>query len=114
TCGRPPRRSRPYANAPMSRAGCREGLEDRRGPSVELDKKPAIGVHQVGPAPHLAPQNNQLMSEGPFSASSRLEARMARTARISAIITPTNRLPYIINAGRVFGTHSHAGNRAQC
>ena len=54
----------------------------------------AIGLsREPGPAGHLAPQNDQLMSERTFSASSRLfdlngEASTARTKQISAIISP--------------------------
>jgi hypothetical protein len=31
--------------------------------TIELDEKPAIAVRQLGPPPHLTPQDNQLMSE---------------------------------------------------
>jgi hypothetical protein len=40
----------------------RDDLEDRREPSIKLDKEPAITVRERGPAPHLASQNDQLMS----------------------------------------------------
>ena len=40
-----------------------EDVQDRREPSVELDKEPTVGVRQPGPTLHLAPQNNQLLSE---------------------------------------------------
>ena len=41
----------------------REDLQDRRKLSIQLDKEPAIVVREPGPAGHLAPQNDQLMSE---------------------------------------------------
>jgi type IV secretory pathway VirD2 relaxase len=41
----------------------REDLQDRRKPSIELDKEPAIVVREPDPALHLTPQNDQLMSE---------------------------------------------------
>src|ERR1700686_5297024 len=41
----------------------RESLQDRWEPAIELNEKPAIAVRQLGPPPHLTPQDNQLMSE---------------------------------------------------
>ena len=41
----------------------REDLQDRRKPSIQLDKEPAITVGEPSPAAHLTPQNDQLMSE---------------------------------------------------
>ena len=41
----------------------REDLQDRRKPSIELDKEPAIAVRKSGAVAHLTPQNDQLMSE---------------------------------------------------
>ncbi|MGA9436655.1 MAG: hypothetical protein WBV76_00475, partial [Pseudolabrys sp.] len=41
----------------------RDDLQDRWKPSIQLDKKPAVVVRQPNPAPHLTPQNNQLISE---------------------------------------------------
>jgi len=41
----------------------REDLQDRRKPSIQLDKEPAVFVRQAGPALHLTPQYDQLMSE---------------------------------------------------
>jgi hypothetical protein len=41
----------------------REDLQNRRKPSIELDQKPAIVIRKPGPATHLTPQNDQLMSE---------------------------------------------------
>ncbi|HEY8853026.1 MAG TPA: hypothetical protein VIM36_12645, partial [Gemmatimonadaceae bacterium] len=40
-----------------------EDLQDRRKPSIQLDKEPAIVVRKPGPAAHLTSQNDQLMSE---------------------------------------------------
>jgi hypothetical protein len=40
-----------------------ENLQDRRKPTIQLNKKPTIAVREPGPAAHLAPQNDQLMSE---------------------------------------------------
>ena len=41
-----------------------EDLKDRRDPTIKLNEDPAIVVRKLGPAPHLAAQNDQLMSEG--------------------------------------------------
>jgi hypothetical protein len=41
----------------------RESLQDRWEPAIELNEKPAIAVRQLGPPPHLTPQDSQLMSE---------------------------------------------------
>src|SRR5258708_15900503 len=38
-------------------------LQDRRKPSIHLEEEPAIIVREPGPAGHLTPQNDQLMSE---------------------------------------------------
>jgi len=40
-----------------------DDLQNRREPSVQLDKKPAVVVPQPDRALHLTPQNDQLMSE---------------------------------------------------
>jgi hypothetical protein len=40
-----------------------ENRQDRRKPSIQLDKEPAIAVRESDPALHLAQQNDQLMSE---------------------------------------------------
>jgi len=56
----------------------REDLQDRRKPSIQLDKEPAIVVREPDPALHLTPQNDQLMSEGHvlcFKPALRLEWR---------------------------------------
>ena len=45
----------------------REDLQDRRKPSIQLDKEPAIVFRKPSPAAHLTPQNDQLMSEYNFS-----------------------------------------------
>jgi len=41
----------------------RDDLQNRREPSIQLDKEPAIAVREPDPTLHLAPQNDQLMSE---------------------------------------------------
>jgi hypothetical protein len=41
----------------------RDNLQDRRKPSIQLDQEPAVVVRKPDPAMHLAPQNDQLMSE---------------------------------------------------
>lgn len=41
----------------------REDLQDRRKPSIQLDKEPAIDIRQPNPTMNLTPQNDQLMSE---------------------------------------------------
>src|SRR6476646_2897323 len=40
-----------------------ENLKDRREPAIQLDEEPAIAVRKLEPAPHLAAQDDQLMSE---------------------------------------------------
>ena len=99
-CGRPPSErasnassseSRPDANARASRDGYRENLEDRRKPSIQLDKEPAIVVREPDLALHLTPQNDQLMSECHvlcFKPALDLngEAKTARTRQSSANI----------------------------
>jgi hypothetical protein len=40
-----------------------ENLQDRWKPAIQLDQEPAVVVRQLDAAPHLAPQNDQLMSE---------------------------------------------------
>jgi hypothetical protein len=49
----------------MERLGADEckDMQDRRKPSIQLDKEPTIVVGEPGPAAHLTPQNHQLMSE---------------------------------------------------
>jgi hypothetical protein len=41
----------------------REDLQDRRKPSIQLDKEPAIVIRQPNPTMNFTPQNDQLMSE---------------------------------------------------
>src|SRR6266404_2021468 len=41
----------------------RKDLQDWWKPAIQLDEEPAIAVCQLDAAGHLAPQNNQLMSE---------------------------------------------------
>ena len=41
----------------------RDDLQNRREPSIQLDKKPAVVVRQPGSVPHFTSQNYQLMSE---------------------------------------------------
>jgi hypothetical protein len=41
-----------------------EDMQDGWKPPIQLNKEPAIVVRQSDTAPHLAPQNDQLMSEG--------------------------------------------------
>jgi hypothetical protein len=41
----------------------RDDLQNRQKPSIQLDQEPAVIVRQPDPAMHLAPQNDQLMSE---------------------------------------------------
>jgi hypothetical protein len=40
-----------------------ENLEDRRELTIKLNEEPAIVARKLGPAPHLAAQDDQLMSE---------------------------------------------------
>ena len=72
-CGRPPRGVRfptPIAAKasplpPHQRLGLndRDELQNRRKPSVQLDKEPAIIVCEPDAATHPAPQDHQLMSK---------------------------------------------------
>jgi hypothetical protein len=41
----------------------RNDRQDRWKPSIHLDEEPAVVVGKLGPTPHLAPQDDQLMSE---------------------------------------------------
>ncbi len=41
----------------------RDGVEDRREPSIQLDEEPAIAVREPDPATQLALQYDQLMSQ---------------------------------------------------
>jgi hypothetical protein len=41
----------------------RNELQDRRKPTIQLDKKPAVVVRESDPATHFAAQNDQLMAE---------------------------------------------------
>jgi hypothetical protein len=41
----------------------RDDPQNRRKPSIQLDKKPAIIVRQPNPARHLSSQNHQLVSK---------------------------------------------------
>jgi hypothetical protein len=41
----------------------RKNLQNRREPSIQLDKEPAIAVREPDPPLHLTPQDDQLMSE---------------------------------------------------
>ncbi len=45
------------------RLGADENMKDRREPAVKLNEEPVIVVRRLGPAPHLAAQDDQLMSE---------------------------------------------------
>jgi hypothetical protein len=40
-----------------------DDLQNRRKPSIQLDKEPAIAVREPGAPLNLTPQNDQLMSE---------------------------------------------------
>jgi hypothetical protein len=40
-----------------------DDLQNRRKPSIQLDKEPAIAVREPDPPLNLTPQNDQLMSE---------------------------------------------------
>jgi hypothetical protein len=40
-----------------------ENRQDRREPAIQLDKEPTVVIRESDPALHLAPQNDQLMSE---------------------------------------------------
>ena len=70
-----------------------EDVQQRQKPSVELDEKPTVGVPQPGTTLHLAPQNNQLLSERRVLGLKRLldlngEISMVSTKEISAIMPP--------------------------
>jgi hypothetical protein len=57
------RESHPIPTHQRLRTDDRESLPDQREPAIEPDEKPAIAVRQLGPPSHLAPQDNQPMSE---------------------------------------------------
>jgi hypothetical protein len=68
----------------------REHLQDRRKPSIQLDKEPAIVIRQPDPTMNLTPQNDQLMSERRILCLKptllKGEAKMAKTKQNSATI----------------------------
>jgi hypothetical protein len=69
----------------------REDRQNRRKPSIQLDKEPAIVVREPDSARHLTPQNDQLLSERHilcFKPALDLngEAKTARTKQSSANI----------------------------
>jgi hypothetical protein len=71
----------------------RNDRQDRWKPSIHLDEEPAVVVGKLGSTPHLAPQNDQLMSEHRILRLKPLfdlngEASTAKTNQISAIIAP--------------------------
>jgi hypothetical protein len=41
----------------------RDGAEDRRKPSIQLHKEPAVAAHESHPDPQFASQHDQLMSQ---------------------------------------------------
>ena len=45
------------------RSDFRDGLQDRREPSIQLDQEQAIPVREVDTTAHLPPQHGQLTSE---------------------------------------------------
>jgi hypothetical protein len=70
-----------------------DDLQNRRKPSIQLDKEPAIAVREPGAPLNLTPQNDQLMSECRilcFKPAPRLEraTTKARNKRNSPIILP--------------------------
>jgi hypothetical protein len=72
-CGRPPtrrdfqhqyrRKSGPMPTHERLGLNDLDDLQNRRKPSIQLDKEPAIAVREPGPPLNLTPQNDQLMSE---------------------------------------------------
>jgi hypothetical protein len=55
-----------------------DDLQNRRKPSIQLDKEPAIAVREPDPTLKLTPQNDQLMSQRRilcFKPPLRLESR---------------------------------------
>jgi hypothetical protein len=70
-----------------------DDLQNRRKPSIQLDKEPAIAVREPDPTLKLSPQNDQLMSQRRilcFKPALRLESRTtkARNKYSSPIIPP--------------------------
>ena len=89
----------------------RDHLQDRRKPSIELDKEPAVAVGEPDPALQLSPQNDQLMSERRilcFKPALRLEGR-DQDGKKETITAQSSRqirqFAHLINADKVFGTH---------
>ena len=90
----------------------REHLKDRRKPSIELDQEPTIVVRKPGPAAHLTPQNDQLMSERRilcFKPAPRLEWRsqdgQGKTEQCKHRALTLGDSFGRSNADEVFGTH---------
>ena len=41
----------------------RKNIQDRRKPSIQVAEEPAIAIRQTDPAPHVAPQHEQLVAK---------------------------------------------------
>src|ERR1035441_85309 len=100
----------------------REDLQNRRKPAIQLDKEPAVVVRQPDPAPHLAPQNDQLTAERrilSFKPALRLEwygqeskkytQQPEHWVSIGDSITPSTQIRFSVHT-RVAKTHSNAEN----
>ena len=91
-----------------------EDLQDRREPTIELDKEQAIIVAEPDLAPQLTAQHNQLMLEHcifSFKSALRLERR-SQDSKYKAQQRNHGALTLgdffrLINADEVFGTHRH-------
>src|SRR5437773_1659256 len=59
-----------------------DGPEHRWKPSIQQDQEQAIPICELDATPHPALQHNQLMTERPFSASSRLFDLNGETVRV--------------------------------
>src|SRR6267378_4954014 len=91
----------------------RNDLQDRRKPSIHLDEEPAVVVGKLSSTPHLAPQDDQLMSEHRIlrlKPALRLERRGQHGQNKTDERDHRSNLAdsRATNPDRVFGTHSGA------
>ena len=82
-----PTKARPMPPHQPLRLNDIDDVQNRRKPSIQVDKKPAVVVRQRDSARHFTPQNHQLMSECHvpcFEPALRLELRTYERKEIIA------------------------------
>ena len=86
-----------------------EDLKDRREPTIKLNEEPAIVVRKLGPAPHLAAQDDQLMSKRRIlrlKPALRLEYRDLGRNRAARSFRQLRGFHHVINSEKIFRTTS--------